>query len=62
MRKFTVTIDRVSVRTTTIAIEADSEGEAEDLAYAQAGNIDFSNASENGVEYEVVEVKEAGSR
>jgi hypothetical protein len=61
-RKFTVMIDRVAVRTTIMTVEAESEGEAEGLAYEKAGDVDFSDCKENGVEYEVVEVKEAGSR
>ena len=59
-RKFQVTVQRIAVQERTIVVDADSEGEAEDKAYEVAGNYDFSG-TEKSAEYEVMDIKEAGS-
>jgi hypothetical protein len=61
MRKFNVKVQRVAVQELTISVEADSEGEAEDKAYEQAGSHDFSG-TEKSADYEVIDIKEAGGQ
>ena len=53
-KKYSVEICRTSYAFTTIEVEAESEEEAEDLAYDEAGNHDF---SEKDADYSVASVK-----
>ena len=57
MPMYEVIVDRTSVRSRVLYIEADDESDAETKAIEKAGDIDFSTVSEAGVEYEVINVE-----
>lgn len=54
--KYSVTIDRVEVKSMTFDIESDDEDTATELAYQKAYDFNFNTLSNSNVEYEVVDV------
>ena len=58
MKKFKISILRTSVRIMDVEVEADSENEACDKAHDMAGDLDFNQVTESGVEYETEVIHE----
>lgn len=59
MNIYTVTMDRVSVRTKVFQVAAASEEEAAERAYALAENMDFRDAGESFADYEIQDIEPA---
>lgn len=54
MSKFMkVEVARMSSRSRSFIIEGENDCEINDKAYEEAGNADYTQATENGVEYEI---------
>lgn len=58
MKRFTVVIERTSIREVTIEISAENEHDARRRAEENEGNINFNNGRETHSEYSVVSVRE----
>jgi len=60
LKVFNVMVDRTSTRTHTFNLLARDAEHAEELAYGFAPGVSYTQHSENGVEYEVVNTEQVG--